>query len=145
MHTKSYCQHLHHKWQCRTECGHGITTVPLQYRQRPEQQSTTYYIAMGLSNPSPENFKASQVNFSLIANPPSIFCLACMVYIRAPAMKKSKVHQFQICCARTKYLSEMCKKPDYNSLCHKASCRQFVLDLKGLSLKNQAIFGSSHF
>ena len=58
--------------------------------------------------------------------------------------EKSKVHQFQICCARTKYLSEI-QRPDNNSSCRKAIFRQFASDLKGLSAKIWAKFGSSDF
>ena len=56
--------------------------------------------------------------------------------------EKLKVHQFQICCARTKYLSEIHKSW---TIIVKAIFSQFVLDLKGLSVKNWAIFGSSDF
>ena len=52
--------------------------------------------------------------------------------------EKSKLLRFQICCARTKYLSEIYKN-------HKATFSQFVLDLKGLSAKKWAQFGSSDF
>ena len=60
-------------------------------------------------------------------------------------MKILKVLRFQICFTRTKYLSEIYNKTDFKSWCCKAIFSQFVLDLKGLSTKNWAQFGSSDF
>ena len=66
------------------------------------------------------------------------------VTVRVPT-ENPKVLWFQICCTRTKYLSEMHKKQTVNSWCHRAIFSQFVLYLKGLSAKNWAQFGSSDF
>ena len=56
--------------------------------------------------------------------------------------EKLKVYQFQICCARTKYLSEIHKSRTI-TVC--AAKLQFVSDLKGSTVKNWVKFGSSDF
>ena len=56
--------------------------------------------------------------------------------------EKSKVLLFQICCTRTNYLSEIYK--NYKSWSRLQSYFQ-SMDLKGLSAKNWAQFGSSDF
>ena len=56
-------------------------------------------------------------------------------------MEKSKVLRFQICCARTKYLSETYK----NQTLIVGTTKPIRLGLERLSAKNWVQFGSSDF
>ena len=129
MHTKSCCQLLHHKWQCKSECGHGITNCSTDRDQSNRAQVTIQlwdYVTLLQ--------KTSKPLRSILASLPTHpqFSLSCMVYIRAPTTNKRRCTNFKSSVLELNICLRCTKKADYNTSCHKAICRQFVLDLKGL-------------